>query len=83
MENKKAPFTIIIYIVGGRFERITCDIAGPLPRSDSENAYILVISDYFTKLTAMFALPEISATKVAEHIVRGWVKHYGCPRDST
>ena len=40
-----------------------------------------MISDYFTKLTEMFALPDIRAETVAEHVVRGWVKHYGCPRE--
>ena len=69
------------YVPGGRFERIACDIAGPLPRSENGNIYILVVSDYFTKLTEMFALPDIRAETVAEHFVRGWVKHYGCPRE--
>ena len=69
------------YVPGGRFERIACDIAGPFPRSENGNSYILVVSDYLAKLTEMFALPEIRAETVAEHVVRGWVKHCGCPRE--
>ena len=59
------------YVPGGLFERIACDIAGPFSKSESDNSYILVVSDYFTKLTEMFALPDIRAETVAEHIVRG------------
>ena len=69
------------YVPGGRFERITCDITGPFPKSKSGNSYILVVRDYFTKLTEMYPLSDIRAETVAEHMVRGWIKHYGCPRE--
>ena len=79
--QRKHRHMLKTYVPGGRFERIACDIAGPFPKSESGNSYILVVSDYFTKLTAMFALPDIRAETVAEHIVRGWIKHHGCPRE--
>ena len=69
------------HVLGGRFERIACDIAGPFPKSENGNTHILVVSDYFTKLTEMFLLSDIRAETVAEHIVRGWIKRYGCPRE--
>ena len=69
------------YVPGGRFERIACDIAGPFPKSENRNTHILVVSDYFTKLTEMFPLLDIQAETVAEHKVRGWIKHHGCPRE--
>lgn len=79
--QRKHRHLLQTYFPGGRFERIACDIAGPFPKSESGNSYILVVSDYFTKLTEMFAIPDIRAETVAEHIVRGWIKHYGCPRE--
>ena len=39
------------------------------------------MSDYFNKLTEMFPLSDIRAETVVEHIVRGWIKRYGCPRE--
>ena len=69
------------YVPGGRFERKACDITGLFPKSENGNTHILVVSDYFTKLTERFPLPDIRAETVAEHIVRGWIKHYGCPRE--
>ena len=69
------------YTVGHRFERIAMDIAGPFPRSESGSVYTLVIGDYFTKLVEMFPLKDITATTIAECVVRGWIKRYGCPRE--
>jgi len=68
------------YLVGGKFERIGMDLAGPYPKSRRNNSYILVISDYFTKVTELFALPDIKASTVADFLFRGWIKRYGCPR---
>ena len=38
-------------------ERITADIMDELPETENGNTYILVVSDYFTKWTESFALP--------------------------
>lgn len=54
--------------MGSRFERIACDTEGPFPISYNGKSYILVISDCFTQLTAMFPLRDIRAETVAEHI---------------
>jgi len=67
------------YVVGAPFERIVSDIAGPFPATDDKNRYILVVGDYFTKLTEAYAMPDIQATTVAEIIFRAWIKRYGCP----
>ena len=70
-----------LYVLGGRFERIAADLSGPFPTSANGNSYILVISDYFTKLTELYPLPNITASTVADHLFRGWIKYYGRPRE--
>ena len=69
------------YVLGSRFERIAADLSGPYPTSANGNSYILVVSDYFTKLTELYPLPNIKASTVADYLFRGWIKHYGCPRE--
>ena len=45
------------YNVGAPMERIAIDVMGPLPTTDSDNRYILVMSDYFTKWTESYPMP--------------------------
>jgi transposase InsO family protein len=61
------------------FERIATDIAGPFPVTENRNRYILVVGDYFTKLTEACAIPYIQAISVADISFRAWIKRYGCP----
>jgi len=65
---------------GGAFERIAADIMGPLQETDRYNSYILVVSDYYTKWTEAYPLPNQEATTVADAIVREWVPRFGAPR---
>ena len=37
------------------------------------------MGDYFTKLTELYAMPDMKATTVADIIFRAWIKRYGCP----
>lgn len=76
--NKKRHF-MKSYVVGSPFERIATDIAGPFPITDHKNKYILVIGDYFSKLTEAYAIPDTLTTTIADILVRTWVKRYGCP----
>ena len=46
-----------IYNVGVPFERIAIDIAGPFPKSDKGNRYILVVADYFSKWPEVHPIP--------------------------
>ena len=62
-----------------RMERIACDIMGPLPITERNNSYILVVVDYFTKFTEAYAIPDISAQTVADTIVTQWICRYGTP----
>ncbi|PFX16681.1 Ubiquitin-protein ligase E3B [Stylophora pistillata] len=49
------------YDVSAPFERIAVDTTGPLTESDRGKKYILVISDYFTKWTEAYTLPNQEA----------------------
>ena len=67
------------FVVGAPFEKIETDIAGPFPTTKQGNRYILVVGDYFTKLTELYAMPNMKAETVADIIFRAWIKRYGCP----
>ena len=69
------------YQVGAPLERIALDITGPLPKTQKKNKYILVVSDYFTKWTEAYALPNIEAETVATVLVEQWISRYGTCRE--
>ncbi|KAK3885218.1 hypothetical protein Pcinc_010562 [Petrolisthes cinctipes] len=47
--KKRGCAPLQLYQVGAPMERVTVDIAGPLPCTDKGNRYICVAMDYFTK----------------------------------
>ena len=61
-------------------ERIAIDFTGPLPETTSYNRYIMVVSDYFTKFTEAYALPNITARTAAGVLVREFICRWGAPR---
>jgi len=65
---------------GVTMERVSMDILGPLPKSDSENKFILLVCDYFTKWVEAFPTPNQEARTVAERFVKEFVCRYGVPR---
>ena len=78
--NKTPRVGMKTYIVGAPMERIAIDVMGPVPITDLGNKYILVISDYFTKWTESFAMPNKEAETVADVVVREFVSRFGVPR---
>ena len=38
-------------------KRIAIDVLGPLPKTPQRNKFILVVSDYFTKWTENYPIP--------------------------
>ena len=62
-------------------QRIGIDFLGPVRRTDSGNAYILVISDYFTKWTEVFAVADMCATTVADILVNQYITRFGIVRE--
>ena len=68
-----------MYNVGAPMERIAIDVMGPLPLSEMGNKYVLVISDYFSKWTEAYAMPNQEAETVARIVVQEFVVRFGLP----
>jgi hypothetical protein len=69
------------YKVGAPFKRIAIDVAGPFPRSDQVNRYLLIAMDYFTKWPEVYAIPNEEASTVTEALVTNFFCHFGIPRE--
>jgi hypothetical protein len=54
------------YNVGAAFERTAIDIAGPFPKSESGNRYLLIPMDYFNKWQEVYDIPNQQASIVAD-----------------
>ena len=66
--------------VGAPLDSIALDIVGPLPATERNNIYILVVSDYFTKWVEAYALPDQTAYSVAEVLFNEFISRLGVPR---
>ena len=55
------------------------DFLGPLPLTEKGNRYILLISDYLTRYSVMFPLPDRSAAGVADRL-RSFFFKFDCPK---
>ena len=60
-------------------DRIATDILGELPATSAGNRYILVVSDYYTKWTESFPMPNMEAETVAKLIVEQVIARFGVP----
>ncbi|KAK3895061.1 hypothetical protein Pcinc_001229 [Petrolisthes cinctipes] len=69
------------YQVRAPMERVTVDIAGPLPRTDKGNRYICVAMDYFTKWPEAYAIPDQEAATVAQVLVDQFFCRFGMPQE--
>ena len=67
------------YVVGAPMERIAIDILNPLPETPRRNMFILVVSDYFTKGTESYPIPNQEASSVAVKLVSEFICRFGVP----
>lgn len=65
--------------VSGPLDCIAIDIMGPLPVTEHGNQYIMVVSDYFSKWTEAYALPNHQAQTVADKLVSEFICRFGTP----
>ena len=54
---------------GFPWERIAIDIVGPLPKTQRNNRYLLVVIDYYTRWPEAFALENQDARSVAIRLI--------------
>jgi hypothetical protein len=66
--------------VGVPFERVHIDILGSLPKSKRGKKYILVVTDWFTKWTEAYAIPNQEAATCAKYFVEQFICRFGTPR---
>lgn len=62
------------------FYRIGIDFVGPLPITRKGNRYIIVAVDMFTKWPEARAVPEATATQVAQFVYEEIICRHGCPQ---
>ena len=56
-------------VPGYPLQIVAVDIMGPLPETPSHNCYVLVGTDYFTKWTEAYAVPNLTAETVANKLL--------------
>ena len=74
----KAPLLPIP--VQDAFDRISCDIVGPLPTTERGFSYVLVITEFLTKWCEAFPINSIDAATIARIIVDEIFTRHGAPR---
>ena len=74
---KKAPLNPIKQ--GGTFERVSFDILGPFPVTDSGNKYVLLFMDSFSRWVEGRALKTITSKDVAQAFFDLIITRFGAP----
>eukprot|EP00698_Gefionella_okellyi_P012882 TRINITY_DN3500_c0_g1_i3.p1 TRINITY_DN3500_c0_g1~~TRINITY_DN3500_c0_g1_i3.p1 ORF type:complete len:624 (+),score=113.96 TRINITY_DN3500_c0_g1_i3:1771-3642(+) len=62
------------------WEMIAMDLLGPLNVTKSGNRWVMVVTEYLTKWTEAFALPDDTAVSVAQKLVFEIICRYGAPQ---
>ena len=78
-KSYQAPLQSDTCMSGVPMQRIAMDILGPLPETERQNKYILVVSDYFTKWTESYPMKNMEAKTIAEQLVSSFIYRYGVP----
>jgi transposase InsO family protein len=66
-----------------RFSHVHLDLVGPLPRSNSGQAYLLTVVDRSTRWAEAIPLAGIATEECAAAFVSGWVSWFGVPAPLT
>ena len=69
------------YIVGVPFERVACDVMGPILETERGNRYILIVTDYFSRWVEAYPLQNQTAESIAGVLAREWIARFGCPAE--
>lgn len=62
------------------FQLLSCDIAGPYPKSKLNNCYLLVVIDWFTKFTFIHRMKRATAKEICSYIENHIFLTFGVPQ---
>ena len=62
------------------FDKISMDIMGPLPTTQTNNSYILTIQDLLTKYSLAIPLQHAGAVQVADAFTNEFICIFGAPK---
>jgi transposase InsO family protein len=65
---------------GVAMERVAIDLAVNLPVTQKGNVNILIVTEYFTRWTEAYAIPDGTAETVAEYLVTNFFCRFGLPK---
>ena len=77
MGKGKMPLTQELF--GVRFARIAVDIITGFVTTPEGNTCMMVVTDYYTKYTRVFAMKDHKAATCARALVKGWILYLGVP----
>jgi hypothetical protein len=69
------------YNVGVPLERIAIDVAGPFPRSNQGNRYLLIPMDYFKMWPEVYAFPSQEASTAAKALFTNFFCRFSIHRE--
>jgi hypothetical protein len=78
--NSKPAGLLQTPVLQQRMEVLSVDLFGPLPPSQDDKKWILIIQDYATKWIELFALSEATAENCAWTLINEVALRYGLPR---
>lgn len=79
MSSRKSKAPMGAIRTGVPFACLATDILGPLPITERQNRYILVVTDKFTKLVEIIPITDITAKTTAEKLLNEVISRYDCP----
>ena len=77
--SKRPRESLSDMLVDAPLDRLATNILGPFLESIWGNKYVILVTDYFTKLIEIFAIPNQSAVTYVEVIFDEDLGCYGCP----
>ena len=66
-------------LLGERFSRIALDVLSGFKISTSGNTCVLVVTDYFSKWSEAYCLPNHKAKTIAWAVFKEWILRFGAP----
>ena len=70
-------------LTGAPLDIVAVDVLSGLPVTPDGKKYILVLTDYFTKWSCAFALPDAEASTCMRAMYDGFFSEFGLPRNCT